>query len=99
MITPESRPEPGKLLFAEISLCGENGEVEAHADETLHISVSGGKLLAFGSAKPNTDEEFHTGTYTTYYGRSLAAILVESNDLKVYVTGKDMRSVWRDAED
>ena len=97
--SPESKPEPGKLLFAEISLRGENGEVEAHADETLHISVSGGKLLAFGSAKPNTEEEFHTGAYTTHYGRSLAAILVESNDLEVYVTGKDMRSVWRNVEE
>ena len=98
VITPESRPEPGKLLFAEISLCGENGEVEAHADETLQISVSGGKLLAFGSAKPNTEEEFHTGVYTTYYGRSLAAILVGSNELQISVTGKNTHTVWRNME-
>lgn len=99
VITPESRPEPGKLLFADISLCGENGIVESHADETLCVSVSGGRLLAFGSANPKTEEEFHTGSYTSYYGRSLAAILVEGGELEIQVTGGNMRAVWRNEEE
>lgn len=95
VITPEGRPKTGKVLFVDISLCGENGEVESHADEMLKVSVTGGKLLAYGSAKPKTLEEFHSGAYTTYYGRSLAAILAESESLEIHVTGKTMQAVWR----
>jgi len=94
-ITPESRPEAGKLLYVGISLCGENGETESYADETLIVSVKGGRLLAFGSANPKTEEEFHTGTYTTYRGRALAAILPESDDLEIRVQGQTMQGIWR----
>lgn len=99
VITPEGKPEIGRLLFVDISLCGENGEIESHADETLHVTVTGGKLLAFGSARPKTAEEFHTGTYTTYYGRSLAAILAENNTMEIQVTGETMQAVWHNKED
>ena len=94
-IQPESRPEPGKLLYTDISLRGENGEIESHADETLTVSVEGGKLLAFGSANPKTEEEYHTGTYTTYRGRALAAILPESDDLEIRAQGKTMQGIWK----
>lgn len=94
VITPEEQPQIGKLLFVDISLCGENGEVESHADETLQVTVTGGKLLAFGSAKPKTEEEFYTGTYTTYYGRSLAAILVDTDTLEICVKGETMQAIW-----
>jgi len=36
--------------------------------------VENGELLAFGSANPCTEEQYHTGSFTTYYGRSLAII-------------------------
>ena len=48
--------------------------MESNADKKLTVSVEGGELLAFGSANPRTEEQFHTGTYTTYYGRALAAV-------------------------
>lgn len=94
-IEPEGRIEVGHLLFVNISLRGSNGEIECCADETLQVSVSGGKLLAFGSANPKTEEVFHTGIYTTYYGRSLAVILVESNILEIYVKGTTMQNSWK----
>ena len=95
VITPETRPKTGKLLYIGISLCGENGENESYADETLTISVKGGKLLAFGSAAPKTEEEFYTGIYTTYRGRALAAILPESDDLEIRVQGRTMQGIWK----
>ena len=36
--------------------------------------IEGGELLAFGSANPCTEEQYHTGTFTTYYGRALAVV-------------------------
>ena len=32
------------------------------------------ELLAFGSANPCTEEQYHTGSFTTYYGRALAVV-------------------------
>lgn len=93
-IVTESEPEISRLLFVDISLCGENGVIESHADETLHVTVTRGKLLAYGSARPKT-EEFHTGTYTTYYGRSLAAIWVESDTVEIHVNGETMQAEWK----
>lgn len=40
----------------------------------LSVRVTGGELLAFGSANPRTEERFHEGEYTTYYGRALAVV-------------------------
>ena len=83
VITPEEKPEIGKVLFADISLRGENGTAESNADENLRVSVTGGTLLAFGSARAHTEEVFHSGEYRTYYGRSLAAVLVTGNELEI----------------
>ena len=48
--------------------------MESNEDRRLTVTVSGGELLAFGSANPCTEEAYHTGSFTTYYGRSMAVI-------------------------
>lgn len=92
-ITPEEEPQLGRLLYVDISLRGENGEVESHADEGLTVSVQGGKLLAYGSALPKTTDEFTTGTYTTYYGRSQAVIIVTGTAVQISVEGESLPAV------
>lgn len=66
----------GQILYVDISVRGENGEVECNRDSSLKVSVEGGELLAFGSARPKTEENFLSGEYTTYYGRAQAVIRV-----------------------
>ena len=78
------------MLFVDIALEGTNGEIECHADETLTVSVQGGELLAFGSAKPKTEEVFHSGTYPTHYGRSLAAVLIMDSNIRIDVKGTSL---------
>ena len=73
--TPE--PEAGKVTFFAISLQDSDGNVESNRDAELKLAVSGGTLLGFGSAKPRTEAEFHTGIYPSYYGRALAAVRIE----------------------
>ena len=87
VIRPENEPQIGKILFVDISLRGENGEIESHADEILTVSVRGGELLAFGSADPKTEETFHSGSYPTYYGRSLAAIRITDAEAEITASG------------
>ena len=89
-IEPETEAIQGKILYVNINLCGENGIIERACDQRLSIEVTGGKLLGYGSANPRTEENFLTGTYTTYYGRSLAVILVEDGaQLGITVKGDD----------
>ncbi|MDO4647990.1 MAG: glycoside hydrolase family 2 TIM barrel-domain containing protein [Eubacteriales bacterium] len=89
-ICPESEPEIGKLLYVPIDLVGENGEVECNKDEKLSVEVTGGKLLAFGSANPKTEESFLDGSYTSYYGRTLAVVLPTDKELLIRVEGQNL---------
>lgn len=74
-IEPEvSEAKVGETIFVPISIVGENGIVESNSDKKLTVSVEGGELLGFGSANPRTEESFLSGSYTTFYGRSLACI-------------------------
>lgn len=64
---------PGQIVYIPVEL-GDGQEVEANSDRKLTVTVRGGELLAFGSANPRTEERFHSGSYTTYYGRALAVV-------------------------
>lgn len=77
---------PGQFVYVDVALTGENGEVERNADRMLTVNVTGGELLAFGSANPRTEERFDAGSYTTYYGRALAAVRAGDENVTVSVT-------------
>lgn len=75
VVAPEkSVVKAGEIVYVPVEIKGKNGIVECNADKTLTVSVEGGELLAFGSANPCTEEQYHTGTFTTYYGRALAIV-------------------------
>jgi hypothetical protein len=83
------RPEktevrPGEIVYIPVNIEGANGIVESNADRKITVTVEGGELLAFGSANPCTEEQYHTGSFTTYYGRALAIVRAgESGTVKV----------------
>ncbi|MBD5393267.1 MAG: glycoside hydrolase family 2 protein [Lachnospiraceae bacterium] len=95
-VVPEvASAKPGQVVYLDISIMGENGVVESNADERLTVTVEGGTLLGFGSANPRTEERFDVGTYSTYYGKALAAIVMGNSDAKVLVSGKNGRKEVR----
>jgi hypothetical protein len=76
-IQPESGDiNQGDLLYVHINVADHRGVVESNCDDMVKVSVAGGQLLAYGSANPRTEEQYHVGEFTTYYGRSLAIIRV-----------------------
>ncbi len=80
--------KPGEILYVPVEIVGENGVVESNADKRLTVSVEGGELLAFGSANPCHEEQYHTGSFTTYYGRALTIIRAgQSGSVSVCVDG------------
>ena len=90
------RPEkdtvkPGEIVYVPVNIEGTNGQVESNADRKLTITVEDGELLAFGSANPCHEEQYHTGTFTTYYGHALAIVRAgKTGTIKVSATdGKE----------
>lgn len=79
----------GEIVYVPVTLRGENGVVEANADKKLTVTVEGGELLGFGSANPCTEEQYHTGSFTTYYGRALAIVRVLGNTTITVTDGKE----------
>lgn len=63
------------LVYVDVTLVGDNGEVWANRDRKLRLEVSEGKLLGFGSANPRTEDDFHAGEYETWQGRAQAIVL------------------------
>lgn len=87
VVRPEKqKARPGEIVYVPVNIEGKNGLVESNADRKLTITVEGGELLAFGSANPCTEEQYHTGSFTTFYGRALAIVRMGKGDLKLAAT-------------
>lgn len=88
-LAPEKREaKSGELIYIPVSLTGSNGTVESNGDKRLTVSVTGGELLAFGSANSRTEEQYHTGSFTTYYGMALAVVrALQPGQMTVTVSG------------
>lgn len=74
----EQKIAVGDIAYIPIALVGENGVVEHNADMKLSVEVEGGELLAFGSANPCTEEQYDSGSFTTYYGKALAVVYAKA---------------------
>jgi beta-galactosidase len=56
-------------------LVDENGILKPLADRTVSVKVEGaGTLQDFGSANPQTEENYFHTEYTTYDGKALAVV-------------------------
>ena len=89
----EDKVKTGDIAYLNISIVGENGVVECNADRKITVSVEGGQLLAFGSANPRTEEQYHTGSFTTYYGRAQAIVRVETDTTITVTDGRQKAAV------
>lgn len=77
-LTPEDNTNAvGQPVYIDLSICDEAGIVESNFDQKIKVSVEGGRLLAFGSAEPRTEESYVSGEFTTYYGKAQIIVLRE----------------------
>lgn len=96
-VSVKIRPEKekvtvGEILYVPVNLEGENGVVESNMDRKLTVSVEGGELLAFGSANPCTEESYQAGSFTTYYGKTMAVVRA-GNGTQVKIVVKDENEI------
>ena len=76
------------IIYVDINVADQNKIVESAMDERLEVTVEGGELLAFGSAKPDTEDSYLTGVFETYYGRSIAVIKKTASTTNVIVNSE-----------
>lgn len=90
-VNPEKKEaKSGEIVYVPVNIEGNNGVIESNADRKISVEVENGELLAFGSANPCTKEQYHTGSFTTYYGRALAVVRVgEAGTTTVCATDGD----------
>ena len=87
--------EEERIVYLDLLLVGENGEIECNADRLLEVSVEGAELLAFGSANPKTEDDYLTGKYHTYFGRAQAVLALskESKQAQISIYGEGLEKV------
>lgn len=87
----EAAARSGHLVYVNLALEGENGEVESMADTLLHLEVEGAELLGFGSARAISEEAFDTGSHTTFFGRAQAILRADHpGTITVKVSGEGL---------
>lgn len=63
------------LAYIAVHITDWNGTRKMLTDRKVTISVEGAGILeAVGSAQPETEERFNSGSYTSYYGRMIAIV-------------------------
>ena len=67
----------------------EQSVVEQLADRTLVARAEGAELLAFGSARPRTEERYDTGCHTTYFGHAQAILRMGEADATLVIEDAD----------
>lgn len=82
---------PNGICFVELELTDGAGVLAPYAESELSVEVEGAALLALGSARPQTEENYTTGTIRAYHGRALAVLRAPEADgeatLRIKATG------------
>lgn len=93
-IDPEVKTaKSGEIVYVPITIADSNGVVDSNSDRRLSVTVENGELLAFGSANPCTEEQYHTCSFTTYYGRALAVVRVAEHTVITVTDGTQTTQV------
>lgn len=93
-IIPEEKPKAGELLYVDIVMADEDGTIECNRDCEAAVSVTGARLLGFGSAKPRTGADMLSGTYPLWYGSAKAVLLVEEECVTITAKAAGRTAVW-----
>lgn len=70
----EGVDDAGDVVFVDVALVDAQGVVESGVDCEVTVRVTGGELLAFGSAAQKSERSYLEGTFPLRYGRGLAVV-------------------------
>lgn len=91
-ISPDTTGKSGKtdLVFAEITLLDENGNVSWEANNEITVTAEGGKVIGTGSGKVDDEHDYTENNCRAYHGKILAAILPESDSVVIKASTEAM---------
>ena len=78
-IPENSAVKKGRLAFVRLKYTDGKGEVKPMERGILHVTVTGGKLRALGSACPYYERSYLDTECDTYYGEALAIVEIEAD--------------------
>lgn len=86
------RPEssPNGVCFAEITVTDAGGNPISCAEHELTAQVEEGELLAFGSGRPVTEENYTKGSARAYHGRALAVVRMGAEEATLTVCAPEL---------
>ena len=73
----------GDVAFVRVDMADEAGVVEGSAYDEVTVVVTGGELIAFGSAAQKSERSYVRGTFPLRYGRGLAVVRVTEGSCTV----------------
>lgn len=73
-VVPESFNNNSDVCFIRIELSDINGNPIRFSDREINVDISGGKLLALGSADPKSEEMYNKKHRRLFEGKALAVI-------------------------
>ena len=73
-VPEETSVQPGRLSYIRLQYTDENGTVKPLERGILNVTVTGGKLLALGSACPYNEIGYLDTKTDTYFGEALAVV-------------------------
>ncbi len=92
LIPEQNEAHTGELVFVDVLVADDEGIVEHNDDRLLMASAEGCVLLAFGSARPRTEERYDTGRHTTYFGHAQAILRMGTQDATLVVVDGSVRT-------
>lgn len=91
-ILPDTTGKTGKpdLIYAEISLIDSDGKLSYEAKNDITVEAIGGRVIGTGSGIIASDHDYTSNSCQAYHGRILAAVLPETNEVKIIARSGDM---------
>ncbi len=95
--TPEGKPalqlisdrqafrQEGELAYIDILLASKNTDRNRFTEEKVNVRITGGKLLALGTASPTSEESFDTHSVTLFDGRAQAIVQCDGREAQIHV--------------
>ncbi|RHP34332.1 glycoside hydrolase family 2 TIM barrel-domain containing protein [Lachnotalea sp. AF33-28] len=89
-IRPEEKTvkaDADEIVYVPVCVTDEKGTLRMMTDKKIQVTVEGpGRLLALGSARPETEELFSDPSYTSWHGAVLAVIRCSGEPGEITVT-------------
>ena len=78
----------GDIIFAEISALDAEGNLVENANNYVHVSVKGGKLLGLDNGDSTDYDSYKTDTRRLFGGKLLAIVQADSKELRLEITAE-----------